>query len=281
MNDAAPPRRIWLCADDYGLSPGVNRGIRDLIERGRLNATSVMVVGPAVGRDEIDALQTAVANSRRCSIGLHVTLTAPFRPLTMHFQPLDGGMFLPFPKVLRAGLLRRLDPEIIQAELMVQLAAFREMFGRAPDFVDGHQHAQLFPVVRDAFLAAVKQAAPDAWVRQGGRNQPLARRLVAPKALVLDVLSAQFRRRAARAEIAFNSGFAGAYDFTRQPDFSALMRQFLDGLPEDGVIMCHPGFVDETLVSLDPFTTQREHEHAFLGSEHFPRLLAANKVTLG
>jgi chitin disaccharide deacetylase len=281
MNDAAPPRRIWLCADDYGLSPGVNRGIRDLIERGRLNATSVMVVGPAVGRDEIDALQTAVANSRRCSIGLHVTLTAPFRPLTMHFQPLDGGMFLPFPKVLRAGLLRRLDPEIIQAELMVQLAAFREMFGRAPDFVDGHQHAQLFPVVRDAFLAAVKQAAPGAWVRQGGRNQPLARRLVAPKALVLDVLSAQFRRRAARAEIAFNSGFAGAYDFTRQPDFSALMRQFLDGLPEDGVIMCHPGFVDETLVSLDPFTTQREHEHAFLGSEHFPRLLAANKVTLG
>jgi predicted glycoside hydrolase/deacetylase ChbG (UPF0249 family) len=25
MSDAAPPRRIWLCADDYGLSPGVNR----------------------------------------------------------------------------------------------------------------------------------------------------------------------------------------------------------------------------------------------------------------
>ena len=21
MNDAAPPRRIWLCADDYGLAP--------------------------------------------------------------------------------------------------------------------------------------------------------------------------------------------------------------------------------------------------------------------
>jgi predicted glycoside hydrolase/deacetylase ChbG (UPF0249 family) len=44
--------------------------------------------------------------------------------------------------------------------------------------------------------------------------------------------------------------------------------------------MCHPGFVDETLVSLDPLTVQREHEHAFLGGEHFPRLLAANKVTL-
>jgi predicted glycoside hydrolase/deacetylase ChbG (UPF0249 family) len=126
----------------------------------------------------------------------------------------------------------------------------------------------------------VKTAAPDAWVRQGGRHQPLARRLGAPKALIIDALSAQFRARAGRAEIAFNPGFAGAYDWTQQRDFGALMRQFLDGLPEGGLIMCHPGFVDETLVSLDPFTTQREHEHAFLGGEHFPRLLAANKVTL-
>ena len=281
MNDAAPLRRIWLCADDYGLSPGVNRAIRDLIERGRLNATSVMVVGPAIGRDEVSALQTAAAGSPRCSIGLHITLTAPFRPLTMHFQPLNGGMFLPFPKVLRAGLLRRLDPEIIHAELMVQLAAFNELFGRAPDFVDGHQHAQLFPQVRDAFLTAVKAAAPNAWVRQGGRNQPLAKRLGTPKALFLDILSAQFRRRASRANIAFNPGFAGAYDFSQQPDFSALMPQFLDGLPEGGLIMCHPGFVDETLASLDPLTVQREREHAFLGGEHFPHLLAANKVTLG
>jgi predicted glycoside hydrolase/deacetylase ChbG (UPF0249 family) len=285
MNGAAPLRRIWLCADDYGLSPGVNRAIRDLIEHGRLNATSVMMVGPAIGRDEASALQASAAGSPRCAIGLHATLTAPFRPLTMHFQPLYGGMFLSFPKLLRAGLSRRLDPEIIHAELTVQLAAFSERFGRAPDFVDGHQHAQLFPVVRDAFLTAVKQAAPNAWIRQGGSPQPWTRpwtrRLGAPKALFLDILSAQFRRRAARADIAFNPAFAGAYDFSRQPDFGALMHQFLDGLPENGLIMCHPGFVDETLLGLDPLTTQREHEHAFLAGERFSELLAANKVTLG
>jgi predicted glycoside hydrolase/deacetylase ChbG (UPF0249 family) len=199
----------------------------------------------------------------------------------MHFRPIDGGMFLPFPALLRAGLMRRVDPELIHTELMVQLSTFGELFGRAPDFVDGHQHAQLFPGVRDAFLAAVNEAAPNAWVRQGGRNQPLTRRLGTPKALVLDVLSAQFRRRAARANIAFNPGFAGAYDFSGQPDFGALMQQFLDGLPDSGVIMCHPGVVDDILVSLDPLTVQREREYAFLGGEHFPPLLAANKVTLG
>lgn len=279
MTDA--PRRIWLCADDYGLSPGVNHAIRDLIERRRLNATSVMVVGPSIGRGEVSALQSCAQASPRCAIGLHATLTAPFRPLTMHFRPLDGGMFLPFAGLLRAGLLRRLDPEIIYAELIVQLATFSELFGRAPDFVDGHQHAQLFPQARDAFLTAVKEAAPNAWVRQGGRNLPLAKRLSAPKALVLDMLSAQFRARAARAGIAFNPAFAGAYDFSKAPDFGALMQQFLEGMPEGGLIMCHPGFVDETLVSLDPLTTQREQEYAFLAGEQFPPLLAANKVTLG
>ena len=49
MSETPSLRRIWLCADDYGISPGVNRGIRDLITRGRLNATSVMVVGPVIG----------------------------------------------------------------------------------------------------------------------------------------------------------------------------------------------------------------------------------------
>jgi predicted glycoside hydrolase/deacetylase ChbG (UPF0249 family) len=280
MNDTAPPRRIWLCADDYGIAEGVNRAIRDLIGNGRINATSVMVVGAAIGRDEVKALQDTAGRSPRCAIGLHATLSAPFRPLTMHFRPTDGGMFPAFPKLLRSGLLHRLDPEMIHGELMVQLAAFRELFGRPPDFVDGHQHAQLFPQVRDAFLLAVKQAAPGAWVRQGGRSQPLAQRLGAPKALVLDILSTQFRKRAAKANIPFNPAFAGAYDFSKAPDFGVLMRQFLDGLPDGGLVMCHPGFVDEALVSLDPLTTQRENEHAFLAGPQFPPLLAANNVTL-
>ena len=43
----------------------------------------------------------------------------------------------------------------------------------------------------------------------------------------------------------------------------------------------HGGFVDDILVGLDPLTTQREREYAFLAGERFPPLLALNKVTLG
>ncbi|MBW7962820.1 ChbG/HpnK family deacetylase [Bradyrhizobium sp. BR 10261] len=281
MSTAARLRHVWLCADDYGISPGVNRAIRDLIERGRLNATSVMMVGPAIDQSEVAALSAAAKASPRCAIGLHVTLSAPFRPLTMHFRPLDGDMFMAFPKLLRAGLMRRLDSEFFRNEVRAQLLAFAEAFGRPPDFVDGHQHVQLFPQVRDGFVEAVREIAPKAWVRQGGRDLPLAKRLSSPKALVLDVLSAQFRRRAGSAGLAFNPAFAGAYDFTGVADFGELMRQFLDGLPEGGLVMCHPGFVDEVLTGLDPMTDVREREHAYLAGDAFARLLADSNVTLG
>ncbi|MBN9005513.1 MAG: ChbG/HpnK family deacetylase [Rhizobiales bacterium] len=280
MSGGEPQRRVTLCADDYGISPGVNRAIRDLIERGRINATSVMVVGPAIGRDEIDALTTAVAGNPHCAIGLHTTLTAPFHPLTLHYRPLDGGLFLPLSKMLRASLLRRLEPEMIFDEVKAQIATFTEKFSRAPDYVDGHQHVQTFPQVRDAVLSAVKDAAPGAWIRQCGRRQPLAQRLGSPKALLLDLLSAGFRRRAERAGIRFNPAFAGAYDFTHEPDFGELMQGFLDASPDGGLIMCHPGFVDDTLLALDPLTGQREREYAFLSGDGFRDMLAANRVTL-
>ncbi|WP_439922899.1 ChbG/HpnK family deacetylase [Nitrobacter sp. JJSN] len=280
MSGNEPQRRIRLCADDYGISPGVNRAIRDLIERERINATSVMVVGPAAGHDEVETLEAATARNPHCVIGLHATLTAPFHPLTLHYRPRDGGLFPPLSKMLRASLLRRLEPEMIHDEVTAQIAAFAERFGRAPDYVDGHQHVQIFPQVRGAFLSAVRNAAPGAWVRQCGRRQPLARRLGSPKALLLDILSAGFRRHAARAGIRFNPAFAGAYDFTKA-DFTALMQEFLDGLPDGGLIMCHPGFVDDTLIALDPLTDQREREYAFLSGDGFRDMLAANRVTLG
>jgi len=271
-----PLRRIWLCADDYGVSPAVNRGIRELIKMRRLNATSVMVVGPATGREEIMALRETLA-SAPCAIGLHCTLTAPFHPLTLHFKPLHGSAFYPLPRLLRASLLRRLDVEIIQDEIAAQLTAFAELFGRPPDYVDGHQHVQIFPVISEAFLAAVGAAAPTAWVRQCRRS---VRHGGPAKALLLDWLSNRFRRQAATAGLATNPGFAGAYDFTRVQDFGLLITGFLHGLPDGGLVMCHPGHVDQTLRDLDPFTDQREREWDWLGSEAFEATLTSQGVTL-
>jgi hypothetical protein len=277
VSAAVPSRRIWLCADDYGLSPGVNRAIRELIAQRRLNATSVMVVAPACGRDEVAALRE-VSAAPPCAIGLHCTLTAPFHPITMHFKPLHGGAFYPLGRLLQASFLRRLDPELIRGEIAAQIAAFADLVGRPPDYVDGHQHVQIFPQIRDAFLAAVKEAAPEAWVRQCGRSGPL--RPGHPKVLLLDLLSLRFRTLARRAGLAVNPGFAGAYDFTRESDFGALMGDFLADLPDGGLIMCHPGYVDDVLTALDPLTGQRERERTFLAGDGFTRLMTAQSASL-
>lgn len=279
MNSATAPRRVTLCADDFGLSIGVNRAILELIGLRRINAASVMTVAPAFDREQALSLQRA-ADQTGCRVGLHLTLTAPFRPLTMHFRPLHGDSFLPLQKLLIASLMRRLDREILRAEIIAQLAAFKASFGRAPDHVDGHQHVQLFPQIRDAFVDAVADAAPKAWVRQCGRAQGAKRSAADFKSLTLDLLSAGLRRRATRAGVSFNPAFAGAYDFSREPDFAAVFEDFLEGLPDGGLVMCHPGFIDDALIALDSLTTQREQEREFLAGDRLPELLAARNVAL-
>ena len=178
-------RRIWLCADDYGIAPGVGAAIRELIARGRLNATSAMVVAPSFAA-EAPPLATLAAE-RRAAIGLHVTLTGRFRPLTA-FWPIADGAFPPLAAIARRAFLRRLDASALTAEVEAQLAAFTAAFGRAPDFVDGHQHVQLFPQIRDAVLDMVKRRAPAAWVRQCGSALPARVLLRDFKMLALSLL---------------------------------------------------------------------------------------------
>lgn len=272
------PRRIWLCADDYGMAPGVNCAIRTLIAHGRLNATSVMTAAPHLG-PEADELARLNVGTPRALIGLHVTLTGPFKPLSPHFAPLRHQAFPPLAELMRLAMTRRLRREHFAAEIAAQLEAFCTAFGRTPDFVDGHQHAHLLPVVRDAFLAAIAAQAPNAWVRQCARAQR-ARPLHDPKGLVLDVLSVRFRAKAKRLGIRTNTAFAGAYAFTPRADFPTIFPRFLTGLPDGGLVMCHPGFVDPALKSLDSLTDLREREFAYLDSDVFPRDLARHHVEL-
>ncbi len=275
-----PPRRhIFICADDYGMSPGVNRAIRDLITRRRINATSVMTVAPSFRPAETRPLCDAAGH--HAAIGLHLTLTAPFRPLSHGFAPRRRGVFLSLAAMLHRSHFRFLKPELLTIEIVRQFEAFAAAFGRAPDFVDGHQHVQLLPQVREALLRVVKEAAPHAWVRQCGRVPlPARRRYADRKALVLDGLSRRFRRLARELELRTNPAFAGTYAFRNGADYNRLFATFLDGMPEGGAIMCHPGIVDAELKRLDPLTDLREREYAFFRDDAFPSLLAAHGVRL-
>ena len=277
---AEPPRRIWLCADDYGISTTVNTAIRDLVVRGRLNATSVMMVAPSLHRAEASALATLNSVAPRVAIGLHVTLTAPFRPLSAGFGPLQDDHFLPLAATFAHAMLRRFEHDALKTEIEHQLEAFHDAFGRGPDFIDGHQHVHLFPQIGRALLEVARQRAPHAWLRQCGRVVPWSNRWADRKGLLLDLLSWRFRRRAAASGLRTNPGFAGTYEFNDAADFAALFPRFLEALPDSGLVMCHPGFVDAELQRLDPLTTLREKEYAYLTSDEFLSTLAAHGMTL-
>jgi predicted glycoside hydrolase/deacetylase ChbG (UPF0249 family) len=272
-------RHIWLCADDYGISPSVDEAIRALILRDRLNATSVMMAAAHLTAEEADALEKLNSGEKRVAIGLHLTLTAPFKPMSAGFTPLRDGCFLPHSELMRAAMARRLQPERLMIEIATQLRAFADAFGHLPDFLDGHQHVHLLPQVRDTFLEVVAETVPTAWVRQCSRARS-ARRLHDRKALVLDVLSIGLRRKAGRLSIATNPAFAGAYDFKSTTGYSKIFPRFLAGLPDGGLIMCHPGFVDTELMRLDSLTTQRAREFAYFNSDEFPQTLTEHGVAL-
>jgi len=280
MNDNTPVRRIWLCADDYGISPAVNEAVRALVTQGRLNATSVMVGAPSFSRAEAASLSMLNNDRKRVAIGLHFTLTTPFRPLTQGHRPLKDGMFLSIGSSLITGLRRGFDPKTLEGEAVAQMQAFIAAFGRPPDFIDGHQHVHLFPQVRDAVLKIAADLAPGAWVRQCGRIGPARRSWSDRKALLLDRLSTSFQARARVLGVPTNPAFAGTYDFRPGADFAVIFPRFLDHLPDGSVVMCHPGFVDAELRRLDPLTTLREREYAFLADDTFPRVLASQRVAL-
>jgi chitin disaccharide deacetylase len=273
-------RRIWLCADDYGISLAVSSAIRDLVVRRRLNATSALVVAPSFHRSEAAALGVLNSTAPRVAIGLHLTLTAPFRPLSKSFKPLREGAFLPLTAMAGRALMHQLEPDALAAEITRQLDCFIDSFGRAPDFIDGHHHVHIFPQISDALFAVATRTAPNAWLRQCGRVAPFAQRLADRKGLVLDILSYRFRRRAAALGLRTNPAFAGTYEFDDAADFAALFPRFLEALPDGSVVMCHPGFVDAELQRLDPLTTLREREYAFFAGDTFPAVLARHGVAL-
>jgi predicted glycoside hydrolase/deacetylase ChbG (UPF0249 family) len=269
----AAQRRIWLVADDYGISPAVSAAIRDLAARGRLSATSVMVTAPSFDRGEAQPL----AALPHIAIGLHVTLTAPFRPLTRDFAPTRGGAFPPLATLFAQAFLGRLDRARIAAEIAAQFAAFAAAFDRPPAHVDGHQHVQLLPIVRDALLGVTKEAAPRAWVRQCGS---VGTTWSDPKGMLLDRLSRRLRAQAEGRGIRTNPAFAGTYTFDRTAQIAALFPRFLAGLPDGGVVMCHPGEVDDELRRLDPLTDLRAREYAYFLGEDFAALLRSQGVSL-
>lgn len=271
---------ILLCADDYGLSPGVSRGILDLAVAGRLSALSCITTGPTWSHDAAE-LQPSWG---RADIGLHFCLTA-LPPLGPMPTLAPRGRLPGLGPLILAALAGRLPLAEIAAELERQFDSFVAATGRLPDFLDGHQHVHQLPGIRGLVLDLFRRRLDPA--RHYVRNcyEPpgaiLGRGVAPARALVLSALAYGFPAAAARAGVPCNDSFRGVHTFDPADDVAARFRRFLAGARGRVLVNCHPGLVDETLRSVDPVHAPREAEYHFLAGERFPPLLAELGLRLG
>ncbi|MFX7605201.1 ChbG/HpnK family deacetylase, partial [Acinetobacter baumannii] len=64
------------------------------------------------------------------------------------FSPLRRGLW----PLIGASLAHRLDASALRDEIATQCALFEDATGRAPDYVDGHQHVHQLPQIREALV---------------------------------------------------------------------------------------------------------------------------------
>lgn len=269
-------RPILVCADDYGLAPGVSSAIAGLIATRRLSATSCMS-GLGDWRRAAPELRAVVA-AAPADVGLHLTLT-DHRALGPGAGLADRGRLPPLGRLLRQALARRLPQASVRDEVRAQLDAFEDAWGDAPDYIDGHQHVHLLPGVREAVVEEVLRRYPAGrvWLRDCVESPRRIRQrgLAMPKALFIAALGLPLRRLARAHALPANDGFSGLHDFGSGPDFGAKMRRFLAVPGPRPLVHVHPGRVDATLQACDSLTTPREAELAYLAADAFPADLAA------
>lgn len=271
---------VILCADDYGLAPGIGIAIRDLLGRGRLSATGCMTISP-FWPSEAPALKPFADTA---DIGLHFTLTDQ-RPLGPLPRLAPAGRFPRLGQLIRLALLGRLDPGEIAAELNRQIDGFEAAFGAPPAFIDGHHHVHQLPGVGEVVLDIWRRrlARTGAYVRYAA--EPLGavlERGIAPlRAGIIGFLGRGFAQRGRDSGVPGNSGFRGVRDFAPGEDYARLFPRFLVPVRNGALVMCHPGHVDAALGAVDSLTAPRQDEYDFLAGDAFPQVLAAAGLRLG
>ncbi|MFO0985805.1 MAG: ChbG/HpnK family deacetylase [Alphaproteobacteria bacterium] len=266
-------RPFILCADDFGLTRGVNAAILELCGRGRLSAVSALVAAPAWGEGAA-ALRAAGA---RIEVGLHLAFTE-FPPLAGASSLAPSGKARGQASLMAAALKRALAPGDVAREIDRQIAAFAEAMGRLPDFVDGHQHVHQFPVIARAVVGALAAFAPGRrpWLRvcADSLGAIRARGHGLAAALSAAAMGRRLRPLAQARGIAVNAGLSGFYDVRRAASYASIFPRFLRAMGPRHLVVCHPGHCSGAAERARPWMACREHEFAFLAGPGFAEACA-------
>lgn len=282
-------RRLIVNADDFGLTPGINRGIAEAAGHGIVTSATLMA-NVAAFEDAVRISQS----SPRLGVGCHVTLmdAAPLLKASQVSSLLsapDGSRFLDSLAAFSTRALRgKLNPAQIEAEAAAQFRKLQSAGIRITHF-DTHKHTHMFPAVLEPLLQAAKKCGVRAV-----RNPLVPRRAITASAVIrktslwmryaqtqaLRLLAGRFRRLVAEAGLITTDGSFGV-EVTGKLD-EALFRDLAACIP-DGTweLVCHPGYNDEHLCAVKTrLRESREIELRLLTSQLARDILAEHGVEL-
>lgn len=264
-------------ADDFGLSSGINRGIKSAYCEGILRSASLMPNGPAFD----DAVGIARANPG-LGVGVHISLVderciAPVERLR-GLVAADGSLPSSHGSFVKAFLARRFDVAQIRIEIEAQVGQVLAA-GIAPTHIDFHQHLHMLPGVFDVVLN-IAQSTHINVVRIPLDHAPqagsVARRL---QTRILSVFCMRNASKLAKAGVRFSHHFHGLGQSGNMNE-SNLLATLCRLKPGVNEVMMHPGFSDPATAARYDWGYHWEDEHAALVSKPVRRFIEERSIRL-
>lgn len=259
---------LIITADDYAQSDAIDNGILSLVEQGRLTGFSCLVLSP---RWPQAAKRLTPAIQEKADIGLHLDFTQ-YPQVTRNRLPL----------LIAKSLTRYLPRKAIRASIITQLNHFEDALGKAPDYLDGHQHVHQLPQIRDELV--------DIMTQRYRHNMPWLRIAKPPasdglKAGIIGLLGGATLARLARKHgIRHTRCLLGVYGFNgNASDYGERLARWLAVSARQKApcaLMCHPAL--DTGIAMDnlqdPIYQARLNEYRIFSNEALPGLLEKYQV---
>jgi chitin disaccharide deacetylase len=242
--------RLIVNADDFGMAPGVNRGILELHAAEVL--TSATLMARAAGTEE--AINMALAMPT-LGVGCHIVLVdgtpaSNPRSIPTLIDSTTGALYPSLGAYLKRLYTARIRAAEIEAEAAAQIALLQS-YGLRLTHVDTHKHIHMFPQVlrpvlraaRAAGIRAVRNPFEPLWSITATAVAPEMRRA---EVLLLRRLEPRFRRIVAQEGFVTTDGSIGVLA-TGTLNLS-VVHALISAMPEGTFeFVSHPGYRDEVL----------------------------------
>jgi len=225
-------KRIVVCGDDFGMNDSIDSGVMRLAALGRLSAVSCLSQGPTFAKHG-KGLQAFDLD-----LGVHLNLTQDLG------DPAQAPV-ISLPALITRAYAGRLDAAWVDQHLTRQFDAFENVMGRAPDYVDGHQHVHQLPGVLPRLLRLLAQryGSNASWLRHTAPGMldgvPLRE---AVKARLVGAMGASaVARIAGRDGWRMNRRLLGVYDPQGGArHYSRLLQLWLHNARDGDLVVCLP-----------------------------------------